>query len=72
MLEDEFYSEYKPSLQRPRMLFFMGYDMDWHRGVPPIWSHFISWYDLSYSSPKERSYLDQDYELLYGLLMGMD
>lgn len=72
VLDDEFHSEFKPSLEKPRMLFYMGYDMDWHRGVPPIWTQFIAWYDLSYSSTKERAYLDQDYELLYGLLLGMD
>lgn len=72
ILQDEFYSEFKPTLNKPRMLFYLGYDMDWHRSAPPIWTTFVTWHDLTFCSLKEKAYLDQDYELLYGLLLGMN
>ena len=54
------------------MLFYLGYDLDWHRGLPPVWTMFQPWFDLSYASEQERSYIDQNYELLYGRLMGVN
>lgn len=48
--EEELESGYKPSLDKPRMLFYFGYDLDWHRGVPPIWTIFQPWFDLSYAN----------------------
>lgn len=53
------------------MLFYLGYDLDWHKNIPPTWTQFQFWFDISYASEQERSYIDQNYELLYGRLMGM-
>jgi len=63
---------YKPTFDKPRMLFYLGYDLDWHRGIPPIWTQFQIWFDLSYVSENERAYIDKKYELLYGRLMGVN
>lgn len=54
------------------MLFYLGFDLDWHKGIPPIWTLFQPWYDLSYASEQEKSYIDKNYELLYGKLLGVD
>lgn len=43
------------------MLFYLGYDLDWHRGIPPIWTQFQMWFDLSYVSEMERAYIDKNY-----------
>lgn len=56
--EQEFYSEYKPSPSKPRMLFYIGYDLDWQYSIPPLWTTFVDWYDISYLSEKERSLID--------------
>lgn len=32
------------------MLFYLGFDLDWHKGIPPIWTQFQPWYDLSYAN----------------------
>lgn len=70
--EEEFETGHRPSLEKPRMLFYLGFDLDWHKGIPPIWTQFQPWYDLSYASEQERSYIDKNYELLYGKLLGVD
>jgi hypothetical protein len=54
------------------MLFYLGYDLDWHKSIPPLWTLFQIWFDLSYANEHERSYIDQNYELLYGRLMGVN
>ena len=48
--EEGYESGFKPCLEKPRMLFYLGYDLDWHRGLPPIWTMFQPWFDLSYAS----------------------
>lgn len=40
--------EYCPSMNKPRMLFYAGYDISWEKSLPPIWTYFTSWFDYSY------------------------
>jgi hypothetical protein len=70
--EDEFAHDYKPSFQKPRMLYYVGFDLDWHKSVPPTWTYFMQWYDWTFLGEREKVYLERDYQLLYGRLMGMD
>ncbi len=40
--------EYCPSMSKPRMLFYAGYDISWEKSLPPIWTYFTNWFDYSY------------------------
>lgn len=72
IVSDEFCGDYQPSFKKPRMLFYLGFDLDWHKSIPPIWTYFMNWYDWTYVGEKERVYLEGEYQLLYGRLLGMD
>lgn len=40
--------EYCPTINKPRMLFYAGYDISWEKSLPPIWTYFTNWFDYSY------------------------
>ena len=52
VIEDGFANEYKPSKSKPRMCFLMGYDLDWEHSMPPLWTSFSFYYDLSFMNTK--------------------
>ncbi len=54
------------------MLFFPGYDICWENAIPPLWTYFSTMFDYSCFNTKSRSYIDGDYQLLYGLLLGIN
>lgn len=54
------------------MLFYMGYELSWERGIPPIWTYLSNWFDWSYVGEKEKVYIDRDYQMLYGMMLGMN
>lgn len=41
-------NEFCPSLSKPRMLFYAGYDISWEKSLPPLWTYFTKWFDYSY------------------------
>lgn len=47
--------EYCPSMNKPRMMFYAGYDVGWEKSMPPIWTYFTNWFDYSYFSEAEKS-----------------
>lgn len=46
---------YCPSLSKPRMMFFAGYDISWEQSLPPIWTYFTKWFDYSYFNESDKS-----------------
>lgn len=46
--------EYCPSMNKPRMLFYAGYDISWEKTLPPIWTYFTRWFDYGYFSEGEK------------------
>lgn len=63
--------EYCPSINKPRMMFYAGYDISWEKSLPPIWTYFTSWFDYSYFSEGEKCLMEKDYQLLYGRMLGL-
>jgi hypothetical protein len=64
--------EYVPSINKPRMLFYAGYDISWDKTMPPIWTYFTSWFDYSHFNEAEKSLIEKDYNLLYGRMLGLN
>ena len=44
----------------------------WEKSLPPLWTYFTSWFDYSHFSPAERCYIEKDYQLLYGRMLGLN
>ena len=65
-------SVYCPSMNKPRMLFYAGYDISWDKTLPPIWTYFTSWFDYSHFNEAEKSLIEKDYQLLYGRMLGLN
>jgi hypothetical protein len=64
--------EYCPSMNKPRMLFYAGYDISWEKTLPPIWTYFTRWFDYGYFSEGEKCLIEKDYQLLYGRMLGLN
>ena len=43
---ESFYSDFTPSIERPRALYYIGYDISWENTLPPIWTYFTTHFDL--------------------------
>lgn len=39
---------YRPCENKPRMLFYAGYDLTWEHSLPPIWTYFTTLFDYSH------------------------
>jgi hypothetical protein len=65
-------NEYTPSIDKPRMLFYAGYDIGWEKSLPPVWTYFTKWFDYSYFAEKEKCLIEKDYQMLYGQMLGMN
>jgi hypothetical protein len=63
---------YCPSYSRPRMMFYAGYDVSWEKELPPIFTYFTLWFDYSYFNDGEKCYIERDYQLLYGRMLGFN
>lgn len=68
----KFYNEFTPSEEKPRALFYAGYDISWENTLPPIWTYFTTSFDLKYFDEREKCLINRDYQLLYGRLIGMN
>lgn len=68
----QFKNDFTPSEDKPRAVFFIGYDISWENSIPPIWTYFTTQYDLTYFNQNEKSLINRDYQLLYGRLLGMN
>ena len=64
--------EYCPSMSKPRMLYYAGYDISWEKTLPPIWTYFTNWFDYSHFNESEKSFMEKDYQLLYGRMLGLN
>lgn len=67
-----FYNEFTPCEEKPRALYYIGYDISWQNSLPPIWTYFTTQFDLSFFNEKEKALINRDYQLLYGRLLGMN
>lgn len=42
----QFHSDFTPSEEKPRAMYFIGYDISWENSLPPIWTYFTTQFDL--------------------------
>jgi hypothetical protein len=68
----KFYNDFAPSEEKPRALYYAGYDISWENTLPPIWTYFTTYFDLKFFDDREKSLINRDYQLLYGRLLGMN
>lgn len=40
--------QYRPTFQKPRALYYAGYDISWQNSLPPVWTYFTRWFDLGH------------------------